>query len=329
MHGFPGYPASGPWPTVPESLRGIPPANTQPVVVDILPGSQFRYSGGGTTIAQQVVVDVTGTPFPELMRELILDPLGMKDSGYEQPARSVFVKRAARGHPLNGTEIEGGYHVYPEMAAAELWTSAADLALLGAEVMRALRGDASKLALAPETVSSMLRPQLPDQEIGQEFVGLGWFCAGKEQNFRFFHDGWNHGYVASMLMLPTIGKGAVVMLNSNQGWMLRGEVTAAVGREYGWPALKDIPEISDIVPNVAYPGTYESVNGKIMVARDGNRLLVEFAHQQALPVYPAAAGEFFATAIDLRLRFAGGDQARPSELTVVNGNKTASFKRTD
>jgi CubicO group peptidase (beta-lactamase class C family) len=329
VHGFPGYPASGPWPTVPQTLRGVPPANTQPVVVDTLPGTQFRYSGGGTTIAQQVVVDVTGMPFPELMRELILDPVGMTDSGYEQPAPSVFAKRAARGHPFNGTEIEGSYHVYPEMAAAGLWTTAADLALLGAEVMHALRGDASKLALAPETVSSMLRPQLPDQEIGQEFVGLGWFCAGKEQNFRFFHDGWNHGYVATMLMLPAIGKGAVVMLNSNQAWMLGGEIAAAVGREYGWPALKDVPEISNVVSDVAYAGTYESVNGKIIVALDGNRLLVEFAHQQALPVYPAAAGEFVARAINLRLRFASGDMARPAELTVINGNKTESFKRTD
>jgi len=111
------------------------------------------------------------------------------------------------------------------------------------------------------------------------------------------------------------------MLNSNQGWMLRGEITAAIGREYGWPALKDIPEISNVLPDVAYAGTYESVNG--------NRLLVEFAHRQALPVYPAAAGEFIARAINLRLRFAGGDTARPPELTVVNGHKTESFKRTD
>ncbi len=95
------------------------------------------------------------------------------------------------------------------------------------------------------------------------------------------------------------------MLNSNQGWMLRDEITAAVGREYGWPALKDIPEISNVVPDRAYAGTYESVNGRVTVARDGNRLLVEFAHQQALPVYPAAAGELFARAINLRLRFAG------------------------
>jgi hypothetical protein len=160
-------------------------------------------------------------------------------------------------------------------------------------------------------------------------VGLGWFCLGKEQTFRFGHDGWNHGYVATMLMLPAIGKAVVVMVNSNQGWMLRGEIIAAIGREYGWPALKDIPEIGEIAPEITYAGIYESASGSIRVAQDGNRLLVEFAFQQPLALYAAADGEFFARAINLRLRFAGGvDPTRPSELTVVNGNKTELFKRT-
>jgi CubicO group peptidase (beta-lactamase class C family) len=327
VHGFPGYPPSGPLPTVPQTLRGGPPANTPPVVVDILPGTQYRYSGGGTTIAQQAVVDVTGTPFPELMRKLILEPVGMKDSSFEQPAPSAFVTRVARGHPVNGIEMSGGYHVYPEMAAAGLWTTAGDLVLLGAEIMRAMKGEVSKLALAPETVSRMLHPQLPNQELGPEFVGLGWFCVGKGEKFRFFHEGWNDGYVATMLMLPAIGKGAVVMINSQQGWMLRNEIIAAIGREYGWPELKDIPQISNVLPEVAYAGTYESPNGKIGVVQDGDRLLVEFAGQQALAVYRSAAGDFIAKAINLRLRFADGDTASPSEVTVITGNKTESFKR--
>lgn len=328
VHGFPGYPASGPWPTVPQVLNGGSPANTSPVLVDILPGTQFRYSGGGTTIAQQVVVDVMGTPFPELMRELILEPVGMADSSFEQPPLPAFAERAARGHPFNGTEAEGRYHVYPETAAAGLWTSAADLALLGVETMRALKG-VSKLGLTPEAVSSMLRPQLPDQEIGQDFVGLGWFCAGKERNFRFFHYGWDHGYVALMLMLPAIGKGVVVMLNSNQGAMVPDEIAAAVGREYGWPMLKDVPQISDVIPDVAYAGNYASANGMIEVTQEGSRLLVRLAGQQALAVYPAGVADFVARAINLRLRFAGDDAARPSELTVVNGSRTELFKRSD
>jgi hypothetical protein len=117
-------------------------------------------------------------------------------------------------------------------------------------------------------------------------------------------------------------------VNSNQGWMLPGEITAAVGREYGWPALKDIPKLGAIDQEAVYAGTYEKDGQQIRITQDGTRLLVAFSHQQALPLYPTAAGEFFAKAINLRLRFGEADPARPSELTVIHGPKTAVFKRT-
>ena len=132
-----------------------------------------------------------------------------------------------------------------------------------------------------------------------------------------------------MQMLPSIGKGVVVMVNANQGWMLNGEIRAAVGREHGWPVLKEVPVIGASSPGFAYAGTYEGASGKIGVTRDDGRLLVALASQPVLPVYPSAAGDFFARAINLRLRFAGADPARPSELTVVTGSKTEIFQRTD
>jgi hypothetical protein len=111
--------------------------------------------------------------------------------------------------------------------------------------------------------------------------------------------------------------------------MLRGEITAAVGREYGWPALKETPQIGDVGSGVVYAGTYESANGRIRVMQDRSRLLLEVPHQQAIPAYPATAGEFFAKAINLRLRFSGADAARPSEVTVVTGSNAELYKRAD
>src|SRR5262249_55993508 len=99
--GFGGYPASGPWPTPVEVLQGVPPTNTPEVVVDLLPGLAFRYSGGGTTIAQQVVVDLLGKPFPALMRELILDPIGMAHSTFEHPLPPPLAAGPPLSPPLN------------------------------------------------------------------------------------------------------------------------------------------------------------------------------------------------------------------------------------
>jgi CubicO group peptidase (beta-lactamase class C family) len=254
VDGFAGYPTAGPRPTVFQILQGLLPANNRPIVVDLLPGTQFRYSGGGTTIAQQVITDVLRKPLPDLMRELVLDPIGMSDSTFEQPLPAVMVARAAMAHPWNSVQAQGGWHVYPEMAAAGLWTTAGDLARLGVEVMRALRGDSSRLELSREAIASMLRPQLRDQRIGQDFVGLGWFCAGKDEEFQFGHRGRNEGFVAEMKLFPAPGQGAVVMINSIQGSDLPNALINAIGREYRWPHPKSVPIAIPMTAGIATPG---------------------------------------------------------------------------
>src|SRR5262249_48800154 len=85
VHGFPGYKMGDPLPTVPEILDGVKPANTPAVRVNKIPGKGFRYSGGGTTVAQLLVMDVTGRPFGEYLGETVLVPLGMTASRYQQP----------------------------------------------------------------------------------------------------------------------------------------------------------------------------------------------------------------------------------------------------
>jgi len=85
VSGFPGYPRGAALPTVAQILDGLPPANTPAVVVDQRPGEQFRYSGGGYTVLQLLLVDVTKKPFPDLVQELVLGPLPMTRSSYQQP----------------------------------------------------------------------------------------------------------------------------------------------------------------------------------------------------------------------------------------------------
>jgi CubicO group peptidase (beta-lactamase class C family) len=87
VHGFPGYEVGAPIPTLPEILNGEPPANTAPVRVDTIPGTKSIYSGGGITIEQLLVMDVTGEPFAKFMHDAVLDKIGMTDSTYEQPLR--------------------------------------------------------------------------------------------------------------------------------------------------------------------------------------------------------------------------------------------------
>ena len=96
VHGFPGYAVGAPVPTVVQVLDGEPPANTAPVRVDIVPGSKVRYSGGGTTIVQLMMTDQLKKPFPEIMAEAVLRPLGMTTAATSSRCRP----KGPRGPPL-------------------------------------------------------------------------------------------------------------------------------------------------------------------------------------------------------------------------------------
>jgi CubicO group peptidase (beta-lactamase class C family) len=169
VHGFAGYPATGPWPTLTQILNGSPPANNFPIIVDLIPGLQFRYSGGGTTIAQAAVTDVRGHPLPEIMRELIFDPLALENTTFAQPLPVDLAARSATAHPWNGVPVPGRWRVHPEMAAAGLWTTAGDLARIGCAFLHSLRGDHSTLGLSHESSAAMLKPQLPTDLKGGDF----------------------------------------------------------------------------------------------------------------------------------------------------------------
>lgn len=107
VHGFPGYEAGTPVPTVVQVLDGIKPANTAAVRVDTFPGAISRYSGGGTTVAMLVTTDVTQKSFPALMKELILGPAGMRHSTYDNPLPDTLAAGAATGTYSDGKLVKG------------------------------------------------------------------------------------------------------------------------------------------------------------------------------------------------------------------------------
>jgi CubicO group peptidase (beta-lactamase class C family) len=328
VHGFPGYPAAGPWPTVAQVLDGTPPANTEPIEVGMLPSLQFCYSGGGTLIAQQAIVDHLRRPFEELMHELVCDPLGMRCSSFDQPLPLEFAQRAAIGHPWNEIAIEGGWNVYPELAAAGLWTTPSDLAKLSVDVMRAYCCKTSALGLRPESIRSMFHTQLPKQNESDEYVGLGWFCTNAGDDLRCGHRGWNHGFVAEMILYPARGQGAVIMLNSNRGAPLRADVLDALGREYGWPRKQ--PTKSAARDPAAYSGSYRHPAGVDIeiTQRDGGRLQLLYGRQPPVALFSSSEAEFSAVSLELKIRFHRNADGRVTGATLSQGDSNAELTKT-
>ncbi len=227
IHGFPGYAAGEPVPTVPQVLDGEPPANTRPVRVDTVPGAIGRYSGGGVTVEQLVMTDVTGEPFPELMKRLVLDPVGMTSSTYEQPLPQSRRGEEATPYRSTGLPVEGGWHTYPEMAAAGLWTTPTDL-MKWAMAIAAARAGAPGAILSQATATEMLTRQKDD-------FGLGPGLGGEGQGFNFSHGGANEGYRCFVIYFPETGQGAAVMTNGDAGNTLAREIVLSIAAEYDWP----------------------------------------------------------------------------------------------
>src|SRR5205085_5010315 len=240
VHFFPGYAVGEPLPTLPQILDGERPANTPPVRVDFVPGTRWRYSGGGVLIEQQLMIDVAGKPFPQLMREIVFDKLGMNDSTYEQPLPPVRAGSAASGTYANGKVVPGKWHVYPEMAAAGLWTTPTDLAKLTIEIALAKQGKSSRV-LSEVMAREMLKVQmLRVEEIAlgnqehRDRMGLGFFLSDEMRPDLFGHIGDDEGFQALLIMFGASGQGAAIMCNSQYGIMLGDFLLDKIAQEYGW-----------------------------------------------------------------------------------------------
>jgi CubicO group peptidase (beta-lactamase class C family) len=271
--GFPGYAHDQPVPTVPQVLDGEKPANTAAVRNDTTPGARWLYSGGGFTVAQLLTTDVTGEPFPELMRRLVLTPVGMVHSGYENPLPPARARFAASGHERLDTPVPGRFHTYPEMAAAGLWTTASDLARWAIAISQSSLGRPGGF-LTQAAAAEMLTPQVRVQPpYGSGEWGVGVALAGTGDSLAFSHGGRDEGFVAQVYMWPRLGRGYVVMMNGVNGGLI-AEIARGFRELYGLRPDRVVKQVaaSDAASLEAAPGRYRLQNSEWVIRRHGDEL---------------------------------------------------------
>jgi CubicO group peptidase (beta-lactamase class C family) len=268
VHGFPGYDVSAPMPTLVQVLDGAPPANTAPIRVDTTPGAIWRYSGGGFTVAQQLVIDVTGEPFAQYMQRTVLTPIGMTSSTFEQPLPAARASLTASGYYADGTPVRGRWHVYPEMAAAGLWTTATDLAKFAIEIQATLAGRGHGVVS-----QATARQYVTEQKDGYA-LGVGVLGSGK--SLRFTHGGRDEGFDALLMAGAESGEGVVVMINANDNSPMKARIHGYVARLWGFAGTPPVPVPAATVAAridakrlAAYAGYYEASENN-MVALSAN-----------------------------------------------------------
>lgn len=305
--GYVGYAPGESLPSDIQVLRGAAPANSRPALIQDAPGTAVRYSGGGYTIVELALQDITGLPFERAMDEWILSAAAMAHSTYVQPLPADLESEAARGHQADGSVVPGGWHVHPEQAAAGLWSTPSDLATFAIALREAYQGRA---ALMPQaTAVEMLTPVLGDE-------GIGLIVRGNGDSLTFSHAGGNVGYRAFLILHVGSGDGAVFMANSDRGMEIGFEMLRAASAVYRWPDFK--PQVMkreplDRAALTAFTGTYEFGRGlRIVVTLPDSteQIDVTFPNGDRYVLVAVGPSAFVHPETGVTLDFAGPDSAR-------------------
>jgi CubicO group peptidase (beta-lactamase class C family) len=324
VHGFPGYAAGTPVPTLVQILNGEKPANTGPIRLEAPPGSRWKYSGGGYTVMQQLLIDISHQPFPALLHDTVLAPTGMTHSTYEQPLPEALRAQSATPYWRNGTPVEGGFHTYPELAAAGLWTTPTDLARFAIEIQRSLSGDANNVLSA-----AMTRQMLT---VVQQNYGLGPEIRGSQENPYFAHDGVNAGFESVLVAYEHGGKGAVVMTNAQGGSDLAHALVASIAKVYDWPDLQPVVRTAiKLDPSIlaACAGVYEFNNPKFSldIRLENGQLVVRSPNRPKYQLFPESRNRFFAKVISTEFEFLRDDSGRAAHLVLHYEGREARGER--
>lgn len=297
---YPGYLRGAVLPTLLQTLQGEPPANTPPVRVTTLPGATFRYSGAHYSVLQQLLEDVTGQPFTVLTHELVLEPLRMAATSYDQWFPETYGD-VALGHNVVGEVLEGGWRLLPEMAGAGMWTTPSDLARIALDISASWRGEAGVL-LHPDLARATLTPGIGGR-------GLGWVVFEAGGRTHFGHGGDNIGYKCGVLCDAERGDGIAVMSNGDGGGELCQAIVHAAAREYGWDlaAEEEDPFRMPLPPalplnDIDVPGEYVTEDAlSFTLAEHDRALCLHFSDQPPLPLRRIGPGQYAAEALNVRL----------------------------
>ncbi|MBL4537630.1 MAG: serine hydrolase [Oceanicaulis sp.] len=318
MHGFRDFQPGDDLPTTIQTLEGQSPAVNDPLTLLSEPGTAYRYSGGGYTLAQQIVDDTDpAADFDTIANTHLLTPLGMTRSTFTNPL-SPDHGNIAMAHNRDGAPVAlpRGYEAFPESAASGLWTSANDLASLVAALLDSYRDEDGFL---PRSLAQdMMTPVSPSEH------GLGPRIEGRDDGLMFHHGGTNSSYHAWIEGHLATGDGLVILTNGANGNGLITEIRNGVSDAMNWDinAPVRVPEIALSADQLSdYAGWYRvdtdfphalrriMVRGlfeqRIHIQTDGERLTLTVGDDDgAIALIPLSPNRFWIEGFGLRLGIA-------------------------
>ena len=318
VHGFPGYTPGLDLPSLIAVLDGKTPANTAVVRSEFEPGLKFQYSGGGVTVSQLIVMDITGQQYADYMQENVLKPLGMTQSSFLQPPPSGKKKLLSSAYRSDAKPVEGKYHIYPEQAAAGLWTNPTDLCKYILDTQSSLRGNPGKV------LSSDMNSLRLTKVSGSSALGV--FIEDRGSAKYFNHNGGNEGFTCAYYGSLDESKGVVVMQNSDNGTILE-EIVNAVASVYNWkdfyqPVIKKVISVPDSILT-SCTGKYMLNGEPVFITRENDKLHVNF-RGMVWNLYFTSTIDFFVVEFKADFKFLRDSDGKVTGFSFFGGNAMAN-----
>ncbi len=230
VSGFPGYDPDADIPSTLDIALGISGATTPTIQIDPSRIGQRRYSGGGFHLAQLWAETVSGETFASLMKRLVLDPVGMRRSTFDLiTPGDERAANLAPGYGEEGLPAEGGWLLYPQGAAAGLWSTPTDYGLFMSALIASVTKEDDR-GIHPDIGREVLAPAIG-------FTGLGVGFQIRQAQVRLSNSGDNRGYWNHTMSFPALGDVIVVMTTGPGGFILMGDINRTAAETYNWPAL--------------------------------------------------------------------------------------------
>ena len=174
------------------------------------PGQEWYYSGGGYTILQLLIEEVTKRAFADYMAEVVLQPLGMTGASFDWETISSEGRVGNIATSFDSELKPSDHRRYTATAAASLYATPQDMA----QFLRAYAQE--NPVLSQETLDQMMRPQPGTENIRGWGLGHILYVENDAGGYVVGHDGGNSPALSSTLRVnPATGNGMVLMISGN------------------------------------------------------------------------------------------------------------------
>lgn len=286
---------------------------TQDLPLEFDPGTRYKYNNTGYVLLGHIIEKVSGMKYADYLRKNILDPAGMKDSGFDTHA-DVLKKRAA-GYLPNG-KIAPYLDMSLPHAAGSLYSTVDDFVKWDQALA------AGKLVSA-ESWKLMTTP-------GKNDYGYGLVIKPLAGHASMAHGGGINGFNTHFIRFPE-DKVAVAVF-SNVNGPAADTLAASLGRLYFGEDVKPREKFTEIKVSEAeldaVKGTYElAPTFSLKVWREASQLMVQATNQPAFPVTPYASDKFFLKVVDAQLEFKRNAAGKVESVTLHQNGRSMPGKR--